>query len=170
MNKKSKGVTLTELMIAVAIMGILVSIVGTFLVNGLKFYRLTRAKGEIQRDARTNVDLINKSLRQGRASTITISRYDNTHPPCSKIEFTTIAGVRMRFYQYKNNFYMGRYDSTVPMWRDNKLATNLRNIFFSYPRLDDDSIISVSVCFERATYEGASKALQLSVEKVRIMN
>ena len=96
--------------------------------------------------------------------------YDMGQPPFSKIEFTKIDGQRLRFYQYKNNFHMGRYDVSGAVWRDNKIATNLRNIYFSYPRLDDDSIISVSVCFEMATYEGASKALQLSVEKVRIMN
>ena len=32
------------------------------------------------------------------------------------------------------------------------------------------TILSISITFEKATYEGGTKALQMAVEKVRIMN
>ena len=51
-----------------------------------------------------------------------------------------------------------------------KVADDLRYIAFTYPKSDDGYIISISVTFERATYEGATKALQMAVEKVRVMN
>ena len=50
------------------------------------------------------------------------------------------------------------------------ITGNLRYIAFTYPRSDDPTIISVAVTMEKATYEGGTKALELSIEKVRIMN
>ncbi|HBU68781.1 MAG TPA: hypothetical protein DEE98_00175 [Elusimicrobia bacterium] len=171
MNKNnSRGVTLVELLISVAILGILSSVIGTFMINGLKFSRLATAKGEIQRDARVCIDLMNRTLRQGQADTVTITRYNSSHPPCSMVEFTHINGKAYRFYQINDKFFMARKDEGSSVWHENKVADNLRNLIFTYPRLDDNSILSVSLCFEKATYEGAAKTLQLSVEKVRIMN
>jgi prepilin-type N-terminal cleavage/methylation domain-containing protein len=171
----NKGVTLTELMISVAILGILISVGGTFLVGGVKFYRLTTAKGEIQRDARRSIDLISRNLRQGRASTVLITRYEN-QPPCSLLQFSHISGTDYRFYQRDGALYMGLRATGTTDWSDRKIADNLRTLFFTYPctndtaRVDNTAIISVSLCFEKSTYQGSSKTLQLSVEKVRIMN
>lgn len=170
MKKRNKGITLTELMITIAILGMLSSIVGVFLVGGLKFVRLSRAKGEIQRDARVCIDLINRNLRQAISTSVTISRYDSNQPPCSMIEFAHINNRNYRFFQKNNNFYISVKEPSAVSWSENKIASNLRNLSYTYPRIDDNSIISVSLCFEKATYEGATKTLQLSVEKVRIMN
>lgn len=165
-----KGVTLTELMISVAIMGLLVSIVGTFMVKGVSFFRLSRARGEIQRDARVSVDLINRNLRQGQALTVNLTRYNSDQPPLSMIEFTHINGTSFRFYQLGDKFYMATMPSGEVTWREKKMADNLRNLAFTYPQSDDSNIVSTSLCFEKATYRGETKALQLSVEKIRIMN
>ena len=73
--KTNMGVTLTELMVSLAIVGLLVSIVGTFLMGGIRFYRLTTAKGEIQRDVRNAIDVINRNIRQAEAQSVVISRY-----------------------------------------------------------------------------------------------
>jgi prepilin-type N-terminal cleavage/methylation domain-containing protein len=167
---KRNGFTLTELMVSIAILGLLSVVIGSFLVNGIRFYRLTTAKGEIQRDVRNSIDLINRTLRQAQGDTVSISRYNSSQPFFSKIEFTHINGDSYRFYQLGSKFYIGKKAAGAASWTDNKMAENLRVLLFAYPRLDDDTIISVSLCFEKATYQGASKVLQLSVEKIRIMN
>src|SRR3989339_958582 len=170
LKRFSRGISLTELMVSVGILGLLVSVVGVFLINGIKFSRLSTSRGEIQRDARSCIDLINRSLRQGQAGTVTISRFNGSQPVCSMIEFTDIDNKEHRFYQNSKSFYAGFRNAGEPDWRDSRMAESMRNLFFTYPRMDDDTIVSVSVCFEKATYEGSSKTLQLSVEKIRIMN
>jgi hypothetical protein len=165
----AKGVTLTELMVSMAGLGILTLDVSGFLIGGIKFYRLSTAKGEIQRDVRLAIDLVNRNLRQGLSNTVTISRFNADQPPCSLIQFTHIDGNEYRYYQLGNVFFAGKRPSGGT-WQDSRMADNLRVLFFSYPRTDDDNIVSVSLCFEKATYQGSSKTLQLSVEKVRIMN
>lgn len=168
--KNNKGVTLTELLISVAIIGLLSAVVGIFLINIFKFYRLNTAKGEIQRDARACIDLINRNLRQAISSSVTITRYNSNHPPCSMIQFTHIKGDAFRYYQLNNQFYISVCEQGTNTWRTNKISDNIRSVFFTYPDISDPTIVSVSLCFEKSTYQGATKALQLSVEKVRIMN
>jgi prepilin-type N-terminal cleavage/methylation domain-containing protein len=170
-NKKDQnGFTLTELMVTTIVIGLLTIVVSSFLIGGLKFYRLSTAKGEIQRNARNTIDIINRNLRQAQGDTITISRYDTSQPFFSKIEFTDINGNKNRFYQLRDKLFVGKKPSGAASWTDNQFADSLRVLTFAYPRTDDDTIVSVSLCFEKATYQGATKALQLSVEKVRIMN
>jgi hypothetical protein len=51
-----------------------------------------------------------------------------------------------------------------------KLSDLLSFIAFTFPRTDDATIVSVSLTMQKATFEGGSKALELTVQKVRIMN
>jgi prepilin-type N-terminal cleavage/methylation domain-containing protein len=169
-RSSTAGVTLVELMISIAVVGLLVTVVGTFLIGGIKFYRLSSAKAEIQRDVRQCIDLINRNMRQGKASTAMISRLDASHPPCSLVRFQHINESWYQFYQRNNRFCMGIATAEAGPYREHVVAENIRSLFFTYPETDSDSIISVSLCFEKATYQGSSKTLQLSVEKIRIMN
>lgn len=168
--KKHNGVTLVELLIAMAVFSIVSLIAGSFLINGLKFFKLTTAKGEIQRDARVCIDHTNRNLRQAVSTTVKITRYNNTQPPCSMVEFTTIKGSQYRYYQLNNKLYSATRPDAASAWQERAIGENLRNAVFAYPSLSDDKIISISFCFEKGTYEGKTKTLQLSVEKIRIMN
>ncbi len=169
-GRSSRGVTLTELLVGLAILGIISAVTGTLMTGGIKFFRLTTAKGEIQRDVRQSIDLINRNLRQGLADTVTITRFNTTQPPCSMIVFTHINGNDMRFYQLNDKIYSGTTPAGTTNWNDSLVAGNLRGLLFAYPCTSDDTILSVSICFEKSTYQGSSKTLQLSVEKIRIMN
>jgi prepilin-type N-terminal cleavage/methylation domain-containing protein len=156
------GVTLAELLMVVAIIGIIILIVPRLLTQGVRFYLLHNAKIEIQRDARAGLDLVNRFLRQAESSTVVIDQATG-QPPYSRIRFTGIDGQNYKFYQQGTNLYQVARSSSV-------ISKNLRYIAFTYPRYDDPSIISVAMTMERATYQGGTKALELSIEKVRVMN
>ncbi|MBI4054712.1 MAG: prepilin-type N-terminal cleavage/methylation domain-containing protein [Elusimicrobia bacterium] len=161
-DRDAKGYTLTELMLVVAILGVLAMIGPRIYIGVTRFFRLTQARVEIQREARGALDLINRNLRQARASMVVIDQISG-QPPYSRIEFTQAGGKTMKFYQQEKSLYLVDVGTRA-------LTENLRYIAFTYPRTDDDQIVSVSVTLEKETYEGGAKALQLSVEKVRIMN
>ena len=162
MNGK-KGTTLVEVMIVVAILGVVFAVAPRIIMSATQFYRLNTARVETQRAARDTLSQVNRSLRQALTSSITISQVTG-QPPCSLISFTTVDGRLLKFFQQNNELMYLVNTST------NVLAQNLRYIAFTHPRTDDPDIVSVSVTFEKATYQGGTKALQMAIEKVRIMN
>jgi len=159
---RDDGFTLTELMMVIAILGIVVMGGPKLIVNMVRFYQLHSAKMEIQRDARASLDTINRYLRQAQAASVTIDQVSGK-PPYSRITFATVEGQGMSFYQKGSDLYQVAQSTNV-------ISSNLRYIGFTYPRTDDPTIISVAVTMEKATYQGGSKALELSVQKVRVMN
>ncbi|MFH1823859.1 MAG: prepilin-type N-terminal cleavage/methylation domain-containing protein [Candidatus Firestonebacteria bacterium] len=163
MLKKQTGYTLTEVMVVVAILGIIVGGASIILTNFTRYWRLNLARTEIQRDARRIMSLMDRTIRQGQQSTIVIDQL-TVEPPWSRITFTTISGNSISYYQKNGKIYQTVNSKTV------MLAENLRTLRFTYPNTDDGTILGVSVCFEKATYESRTKALQLSIEKVRVMN
>jgi prepilin-type N-terminal cleavage/methylation domain-containing protein len=160
--KKQHGFTLMEALMVAAIIGFVVLIGPKTMVALVKFYQLHFAKIEIQRDARAALDLINRFLRQAKSTSVIIDQATN-QPPYSRISFQTIDGENMMYYQQGNTLYQVYRSTTV-------IAKSLRYVAFTYPRSDDPTIISVAVTMEKATYQGGSKALELSIEKVRVMN
>lgn len=150
-------------MITAAILGVIIAGFAVLITNLTKFWRLTWARTEVQKEARRTLSLMNKNMRQAQASSVTIDQLSN-NPVWSKITFTKTSGETVVYYQDGAKLYQTVSGTTT------QLAEYLRTLTFSYPDSSDTSIISVSLCFEKATYEGATKALQLSIEKVRIMN
>lgn len=163
MAMNNKGFTLTEMLMSVAILGILSSVTPMLMVQFQRFSRLMDSKVAIQRDSRFALDVITRQIRQAKSGTIIISSKTN-QPPFSMISFTTADGRDISFYQ-EGKYLYGSIGGTI-----SKFSENMRFIAFSFPRSDNARIVSVALTTEKATYEGATKALTLSVEKVRVMN
>ena len=161
--KKNKGFTLTEVMIVVAILGIVGSMGAVLLKNFTRYWRLNNARSSIQRDVRRCLSLMNRNLRQARATTVTIDQASG-QPPWSRISFNTISDDQLIYYQSGTNLQMS-VNGTVF-----NLSKILRTLKFTYPYTDNDTIIGINICMEEQTYDGGKKALQLSIEKVSLMN
>src|SRR5687767_4594822 len=93
------GFTLAEVMITVAILGIVFALAPKVMIDTYKFFRLTIARSEIQRDARAALDLINRRLRQAESDTVVVDRKDANQPPYSRVTFNTVQGSTLAFYQ-----------------------------------------------------------------------
>ncbi len=157
-----------EMMIVVGIMGVVMLAAPRTFTKVYRFTQLLIARVEIQKNARGALANINRDLRQAQSDSIVIDSVPG-QPPHSRITFNKYnsAGgtVSVSYYQRGLQLFQARGGSAGKM-----IANNLRYIAFTYPRTDDDTIISISLTFEKATYEGGTKALQMAVEKVRIMN
>lgn len=162
------GYTLMELMIVVAIMGIVLISAPKMFSGVYRFIALASARAEIQKNSRAALANMHRDLRQAQASTIVIDSLSG-QPPHSRITFTKYTATggtqSISYYQKGKQLFMSTDGAA------GKLAFDcLRYIAFTYPETSDPTILSISVTFEKATYEGGTKALQMAVEKVRIMN
>ena len=164
----TRGFTLTEAMITVAILGILSVGMGKMMIQITRFFRQTAARSDVQRNVRTALEVIQRRLSEARGRTIVIDRFNSSQPFYSMITFTDVDGTVVTFYQEGTKLRSTTLTSGVT--KNILLAENLRQMTFSYPLSDNATLISVGLAFEKATYEGGTKNLQLSLEKVRIQN
>jgi Tfp pilus assembly protein PilE len=162
----TRGTTLAELMITVVILSVIMLGIQEFFGSGLRFFRSNQIKAEIQRNARTSISLMNRKLREAKSSTITIDRVNSSQPPCSRVTFSTIDSESLSFYQSGTKLYI----ADLLRGSTKEMAQDLRVLLFAYPMLYDDKILSISLCFEKGTGSLEQKALQMSVEKIRLMN
>jgi prepilin-type N-terminal cleavage/methylation domain-containing protein len=156
------GYSLMEMMLVVAILGVIATVGPTLFTKVFQFYQLHNAKLEIQRDARAALDTINRFLRQGQSATVVIDQFAG-QPPFSRISFTTTQSQSVMFYQSGTTLYQ-------VLQSTNAICRNVRFIAFTYPRSDDPTIVSIALTTQKSTYQGLYKALQLSIQKVRVMD
>ena len=159
-----KGFTLIEVMLTLAIVGIVFAIGAPLLNQANRLFILSRTRVELQGEARSVMYVVTRTLRQAQKSTITISRANSNQPFYSKITFTKEQGNIMVFQQEGVNLYQVIGGGKRP------LSKNLKYLAFTFPRSDDRGIISVSLTLEKNIFQGQKKALHMASEKVRIMN
>jgi prepilin-type N-terminal cleavage/methylation domain-containing protein len=102
-----QGFTLVEMIIAALVMGIIMVVVARLFLGSFKGWLFNYSAMTAQSRARVYRDTIIKRLRQGQASTIEISRYNNNQPPRSMLSFTDASGKNWMFVQKDNAVLMG---------------------------------------------------------------
>jgi prepilin-type N-terminal cleavage/methylation domain-containing protein len=162
------GYTLSEMMVAVAILGILALIGPPMMIGMQNFFLMTSARTETQRDARACLSEINRFLRQARASTVVIDSAAN-QGPFSRVTFSLLDGRVMTFSQSGDKLVQ-TVKSVSGVTSTVTLTKNLSYIAFTYPATDDVTIISVALTMSKTIQLGKTKVLELTVQKVRIMN
>lgn len=163
MTRRSGGYSLVELMMVVAIIGAIAMIGPRLMIQLQNFYLLTNARGEIQRDARASIEVINRFLRQAQYRSIIIDTPAN-QGAYSRIRFKHIDG---RNFQYRQE---GPKLIQSVDGRESILTRNLVYIAFTFPRSDYPRLVSVSITMGKKTYLENIKELELTVQKIRVMN
>jgi prepilin-type N-terminal cleavage/methylation domain-containing protein len=161
--RSRRGYTMTEMMMVVAIVGILASVGPTLLIGMQNFFLMTSARYEVQRDARATLDTVNRYLRQAVSSTMVIDT-PASQGPYSRIRFKHVDGRYMEFRQSGNELIQ------VIDNRTSTVTKNLAYIAFTFPRTDDPSIVSVSITMSKNIQLGRRKVLELTIQKIRVMN
>ncbi len=167
---KQKGFTLTEVMIATAVIGVL-AMVGTSLVAQVyKAWRLSEARVLAQQNARTILNLVERRLRQASADTVVIDRHNVSDPPYSKITFTSQNGDTYEFRQNSDLAEMQRTLAGGGGTQSRQLSKNVRYLSFSYASSTNDRLVNVAICMEVPTYAGETKDFYMTLQKIQIQN
>jgi prepilin-type N-terminal cleavage/methylation domain-containing protein len=162
-SRSTAGYSLTEILMVVAIIGILASVGSGIMLQVNRYFIMTNTRAELQREARAAMYLMNRNLRQGSIGSIVIDRAAS-QPFYSRLTFTKITGSQMIFSQSGTNLIQTVGGKT------RILTKNVKYIAFTFPRSDDLSVISVALTLEKQIYQGRTKALHMASEKVRVMN
>lgn len=158
-----RGYSLLEMMVVVTIVGVIAMVGPRLMIQLQNFYLLTIARSEIQRDARATIDIINRFLRQAKYRTIIIDT-PSGEGPYSRIRFTMIGDRAVQFYQDGQKLMQVVNGVTTVVSR------NIVYLAFTFPRSDYPRLVSVSITMGKSTYKGQRKELELTVQKIRIMN
>lgn len=158
-----RGYSLVEVLLVVAVIGTLASIGPTLMISVQNFYLQTTARNEIQRDARATLDIINRNIRQGKYRSIVIDT-PTGQGPYSRIRFTHVDGRSVEF----------RQDGSKLVQKiagvETNIAQNLEYVAFTFPRSDFPRLVSVSITMGKTSYKGQKKELELTIQKIRVMN
>jgi len=168
--KMNAGTTLVELMIVVAVIFTISAGVSTVITKVMQLWQSSKVRSDIEREVRTSLEVIEKSLRGAQESTVVIDSFSSSQPPYSRISFTDINGRSISFYQLNKKLKLQTASGS------STLMTNLRNIMFTYPCTrqasdEENVIIMVSLSAEGQYFWGGNTRIyHMNLEKIRIMN
>jgi prepilin-type N-terminal cleavage/methylation domain-containing protein len=163
MVKNRHGFSLIELMMVIAIIGLLAVIGPQIFTQTTKFFILSKTKLALQEEARATMYLMTREIRQAQSNTIIIDQVAG-QPYYSRIRFTKIQGTAVTITQNGSNISITEGTNT------SILAKDLAYMAFSFPESDDMTIISVSMTLQQQIYGGALKALHMASEKIQVMD
>ncbi len=157
------GFTLVEVMLVIAIIGIVSSLGAVMFIQVNRYFILSKAKIALQQEARSVMYVMAKELRQAQSSTIAITQASG-QPYYSEITFTEQEGNTVTFLQNGKSLEMINGNDTQV------LSNNLFYLAFTFPRSDDMNIVSIAMTLETSIYQGGEKALHMASENVQVMN
>jgi len=163
-KRNAQGWTLVELLIVIAVIGIMAMITPRILSTSTQFFILGRTKIQLQQEARAAIYVITRELRQAQSNSIIIDRGTSTQPYYSRLRFTKIQGTNVTMTQNGSSLILTEGVNVSTM------TQNLAYLSFTFPRSDDMTIVSVALTLQKQIYGGAFKALHMASEQVRVMN
>ncbi len=168
-RERRAGYSLVEVMMTVAILGIISSIGARIMVQANRAFMLSRTRADLLRQSRASMYVITRELRQAKSNTIVIDRASATQPFYSRITFTTIDGRTMSFQQNGLNLLLVPSNCLVTACQK-VLANDLLYLAITFPASDDMTIVSVSMTLQENIYQGRTKSLHMASEQVQVMN
>jgi len=171
MRKQESGVTLIELAIVIAIIGVIFGIGPLFMKQMSRYFIISRVNMDLLRQTRATIGLMTRNIKQAKRDSIVIDRLDGSQPYYSYIRFARLDGTLIKYYQSGHYLIM---EVTPPppsvLTIRRTLIDCLRFIVFAPTRSDDLNLITVRISTVKNIYEGQAKNLNMASAKINVMN
>jgi len=149
MKNSEQGVTLIEIMMVVAIVGLIAAAFALFLSKGLPFFHRNQVRQGLMLDSRRVMDTIVERLRNGKARTLIIQTDSTVTPvvPNSRADFVLqtplpSGATAYAIYQAGGKIYTLEYP---PGNAAQAIASNVTGLIFSVPNSTDPGIVNVTL-------------------------
>jgi prepilin-type N-terminal cleavage/methylation domain-containing protein len=179
-RRADAGFTLTEVMIAVALLGVGLAFITNMFLNGYKLWKRSFDEMLLQRSARNSMNFITQALRGASPGSVRISTPANM-PLFSEIRFTDEKKNGWWFYQKMRGYsvregatlYDAGYWTVLPggVSTTGFLADHVESLSFVYPSFQDVRLIDVGITMRQMPYRDAPRPLVMQlVERVLMRN
>ena len=178
-TKHERGMTLIELMMTVAITGMLMTTVALIMRDAFRAWFSQSRRLEMVRQSRLSMDMIIKQVHAGSATTVSIGSCSLSSP---QMPYSMLAFNRWDAGTWQTRFYLNIYrdkdgkengvlvyerpnfpvdSDTVTLTARTVLATGVANLCFTYPSWRMDNRIEVNLGLLRHKYDGLILTHQL---------
>ena len=164
------GFTLTELLIAMALISITAGIVAFQFTKSWELWRRNWTDVRVQRRARVTLEKIAYELRHARPSSVKISALAG-EPRFSRIQFRHINSYEWEYYKKGFRLYSITTSTTPAVYfsTTNFVTDGVESIQFMFVDLRDLGVLDVGVTISETAYRDRVVRQQLT-QRVRLRN
>ena len=163
-----RGFSLLQLMITLAVMGVLLNIFDKLLVAGLRGWAKSKRGFEVHYECREGRERIIKALRGAKMSSVRIHRYNAVSPPYSRVCYVDAQGNSRAIFQEGNSIMAGFWSGATPVsvtrnpteWVVHGMVERF-NVY--YPNQKDLSQLAFSFAVKTRAWASDEKDLELLV-------
>jgi prepilin-type N-terminal cleavage/methylation domain-containing protein len=167
-----EGVTMIEYLIVIAIIGIVMSAIATISLQAIKSYGNQNARLQMESQAQNFIYILTEKLRQAAPGTVSISNFtppaennesmiifteiNQSNPVSIYLKTTTGTGGKVldrRILMFEPLYSVSGGVTTVTYSTGgNVLASNVVSLYFTYPMINNNSRIQVSLSQEKIPF------------------
>ena len=171
-SRGERGFTLIEVLIAVALLGVTTGVMTKVFLLSYQAWKWNFDSLILQRNIRTSMATITRSLREAKPGSVVISRWTATEPMYSQIAFLDGRGNGWIFRQTGNRiFAVMPPPAGLTVSSTRMMASDIDAMTFTYPNFQDLSLIDVAITGRKVPYNPAPKPILVQlVERSMLRN
>lgn len=166
-----RGFSLPEMLIVVAILGLIATTVPGLISLSVRFYQRYNMDVILQQQARSITEVLMRFLNDAKASSVVLDQINSPQqPPYSRITFTMVNGAWVQFYQQGSEIYESIQMPSAMNPSTTVLTRNAYSLQFNYPRTDNPTLIDIKVTLRGTANVATSQTLEFKMNQVHMMN
>jgi prepilin-type N-terminal cleavage/methylation domain-containing protein len=162
-RSNNKGFTLVDLMIVVAIMGLLGALISSLLLTGTKGWLYNVSSFQLKQKIKDSRDIIINDIRYARAYSVAISRSHTAAPAYSMITFVDVTGNARSFFQEEDRLVSSFQRPGESLTRVDMITSDLARFHVIFPDSKDFTKIQIAIGVSRIPFNDAQRPIEIDL-------
>jgi type II secretory pathway pseudopilin PulG len=166
--KNSGGFTLLEAVLTIGMLGVVITVLGSYLKNGAHAWNMGAAKMQLTGEGRIAIETLAKFVQNAQAATITVTRLNNSQPAGSYISGKLAETVYLRVNSTSCGFASGGSNLVGTAGGDFAVYQNGRYLVATVPYVPSGTSLAdptnASFGYRSITLTANLEALMISFE------